>query len=256
MTGSHYGEGPAVYGGGSSQQSPALTRRRALQLGGVAAGSLATAGMCAKTASAAAAGRTAPPRSESSFDEGWLFYRGDASGAEDPSFDDSAWRQLDLPHDWSIEDLPNPTSTDGSLTDYPSLLVTKNGGPPPGFSPPTPPTRIGPFSHTEGVGATAYMVGGIGWYRKTFKTPSCSERAALTAAHGMSSCSSTAYTRTPMCGSTAPISAFTPLATRRSRLTSRLTSTTPTPTSSLSASTTAAGPAAGTPARASTATPG
>jgi len=183
MTGSHYGEGPAVYGGGSSQQSPALTRRRALQLGGVAAGSLATAGMCAKTASAAAAGRTAPPRSESSFDEGWLFYRGDASGAEDPSFDDSAWRQLDLPHDWSIEDLPNPTSTDGSLTDYPSLLVTKNGGPPPGFSPPTPPTRIGPFSHTEGVGATAYMVGGIGWYRKTFKTP---ELLGAGRAHGRS----------------------------------------------------------------------
>ena len=41
-----------------------------------------------------------------SFDAGWRFLRADASGAEASGFDDSAWRQLDLPHDWSIEDLP------------------------------------------------------------------------------------------------------------------------------------------------------
>jgi beta-galactosidase len=109
-------------------------------------------------------------RQERSFDADWRFNRGDVTGAQAPSFDDSSWRRLDLPHDWSIEDLPNPTSTDGSLTDYPSLLVTENGGPPPDFSPPTAPTQIGPFSQTEGVGSTAYMVGGIAWYRKTFET--------------------------------------------------------------------------------------
>ena len=37
------------------------------------------------------------------FDTGWLFARGDAAGADKPAFADSAWRQLDLPHDWSIE---------------------------------------------------------------------------------------------------------------------------------------------------------
>ncbi len=43
---------------------------------------------------------------ERSFDEGWRFHRGDAAGAERPGFPDSAWRLLDLPHDWSIEALP------------------------------------------------------------------------------------------------------------------------------------------------------
>jgi beta-galactosidase len=37
---------------------------------------------------------------------GWRFSRGHAEGAEQPGFDDSRWRRLDLPHDWSIEDLP------------------------------------------------------------------------------------------------------------------------------------------------------
>ena len=40
------------------------------------------------------------------FDSGWKFHRTDAPGAEQPDFDDAAWRKLDLPHDWSLEDLP------------------------------------------------------------------------------------------------------------------------------------------------------
>ncbi len=40
------------------------------------------------------------------FDSDWRFLRGDAPGAEQRSFDDSHWRTLDVPHDWSIEDLP------------------------------------------------------------------------------------------------------------------------------------------------------
>jgi len=43
---------------------------------------------------------------EQSFDGDWRFLRGDAPGAENPAFDDSGWRKLDVPHDWSIEDLP------------------------------------------------------------------------------------------------------------------------------------------------------
>ncbi|MEO7101130.1 MAG: glycoside hydrolase family 2 TIM barrel-domain containing protein [Luteolibacter sp.] len=41
-----------------------------------------------------------------SFDSGWRFIREDVPGAEVPGFSDSAWRTLDVPHDWSIEDLP------------------------------------------------------------------------------------------------------------------------------------------------------
>ncbi len=41
-----------------------------------------------------------------SFDADWMFLRADAPGAERPEFDDTNWRMLDVPHDWSIEDLP------------------------------------------------------------------------------------------------------------------------------------------------------
>ena len=41
-----------------------------------------------------------------SFDAGWRFLRADAPGAEVAGFDDGKWRTLDVPHDWSIEDLP------------------------------------------------------------------------------------------------------------------------------------------------------
>src|SRR6266480_298696 len=64
------------------------------------------------------------------FDRGWRFHLGDLSGAEAPGFDDSGWRTLDLPHDWSIE---------------------------------------GAFSDTNPAGANGgALPGGVGWYRKTF----------------------------------------------------------------------------------------
>lgn len=50
--------------------------------------------------------KPAPAATSGSFDADWRFLRADAPGAEVPGFDDSAWRRLDVPHDWSIEDLP------------------------------------------------------------------------------------------------------------------------------------------------------
>jgi len=79
-----------------------------------------------------------------SFDSNWRFLRADATGAEAPGFDDSAWRLLDLPHDWSIEDLPST-----------------NGAPPSPFDP----------AQSAGKAATGYVVGGTGWYRKHFTLP-------------------------------------------------------------------------------------
>ena len=38
-----------------------------------------------------------------SFNEGWKFYKGEASNAQYLSFDDSSWRNQNLPHDWAIE---------------------------------------------------------------------------------------------------------------------------------------------------------
>ncbi len=46
---------------------------------------------------------TSAPRIRESFDFGWKFLKGDSPGAQQPDFSDSAWRALDLPHDWSIE---------------------------------------------------------------------------------------------------------------------------------------------------------
>jgi beta-galactosidase len=153
-------------------RSADVTRREALRYGAVAAGSLTAARAVrqspamAATAPATAVTATAAGRSERSFDEGWLFYRGDVSGGEAVSLDDGSWQVLDLPHDWSIEDLPYATSQDTEATAYPSTLVYQSGGP---VQPPPPPV-IGPFDAQNSAGgrATGYTVGGVGWYRKHF----------------------------------------------------------------------------------------
>jgi beta-galactosidase len=73
-------------------------------------------------------------RSEIDFNKGWKFYLGDDSSAKEPLYNDSKWRELSLPHDWSIE------------SDFKKeFLATTQGG---------------------------ALPGGIGWYRKTFKLPS------------------------------------------------------------------------------------
>ena len=63
------------------------------------------------------------------FNENWKFYLGEASGADGEQFDDSAWKNVDLPHDYSI---------DQEYT-------------------------------TAGEAESGYKLGGIGWYRKNFK---------------------------------------------------------------------------------------
>ncbi|GGN21229.1 glycoside hydrolase family 2 TIM barrel-domain containing protein [Streptomyces fuscichromogenes] len=148
----------------SEQRNGGVTRRQALGLAAAAAAGL-EGGLLPSPATASGGGG---PR-ERSFDEGWLFLRGDADGAPQPSYDDSAWRPLDLPHDWSIEDLPYAPSTDGSATSDPSLLVLKDPDP----DQPPAPQVIGPFdtARSENGGSTGYTVGGIGWYRKHFAPP-------------------------------------------------------------------------------------
>ncbi len=89
------------------------------------------------------------------FDSGWRFHRGDAEGAESAGFDDSAWRRVELPHDWSIEDLPATPQEDGQGALWGGINM---------------PLHIGPFDRyqSEGGGSTAWSVGGVGWYRKRF----------------------------------------------------------------------------------------
>jgi beta-galactosidase len=73
------------------------------------------------------------------FDFEWRFHRGGAQGAEDPAFDDSDWRIIDLPHDWGIEDLPGTDS----------------------------PFSVNAISQVSG----GFTTGGTGWYRKKFTVP-------------------------------------------------------------------------------------
>jgi beta-galactosidase len=65
-------------------------------------------------------------------DFGWRFLKGDAPGAEAPSFDDASWRAQDLPHDWCIE---------------------------------------GPFDWKWGHDFGFLPCAGVGWYRKHFRVP-------------------------------------------------------------------------------------
>src|ERR1051325_2501002 len=88
---------------------------------------------------------------ERSFDDGWRFFLGDAAGAERPDFDDKSWRLLDVPHDWSIEDLPPRSETTMASAIWGNNI----------------PNRIGPFDAdaSEGKNSTGFVVGGTGWYR-------------------------------------------------------------------------------------------
>ena len=66
-------------------------------------------------------------------DNDWRFTTAPVTAAEQSQFDDTTWRQVTVPHDWSIE---------------------------------------GPFSPTNPTGcAGAYLPAGIGWYRKHFTLP-------------------------------------------------------------------------------------
>lgn len=71
-----------------------------------------------------------PARIITDFNKEWRFYLGDDSLAARRNYNDSSWRMLDLPHDWSIEGQfseSNPATTQGGA-----------------------------------------LPGGVGWYRKTF----------------------------------------------------------------------------------------
>ena len=73
------------------------------------------------------------PIRRADFDANWHFHLGDVPEAKETDFVDNSWRQLNLPHDWSIE---------------------------------------GKFSKDNPAGVKGgALPGGIGWYRKTFTLP-------------------------------------------------------------------------------------
>jgi hypothetical protein len=90
-----------------------------------------TAAIIAALISCLSIGISGQSREILNFNFDWKFHKGEITGGQHVAFDDSGWRNLDLPHDWSIE---------------------------------------GPFSK-ENSSCTGYLPGGIGWYRKTFTIP-------------------------------------------------------------------------------------
>ncbi|MDR0694178.1 MAG: beta-glycosidase, partial [Prevotellaceae bacterium] len=73
------------------------------------------------------------PRIHDRFDFDWKFTLADVQEAKNPAFDDAGWTDVQLPHDWSIEQ---------------------------------------PFIENDWrLGSMAYLPGGTGWYRKTFELP-------------------------------------------------------------------------------------
>ncbi len=80
-----------------------------------------------------AGGAWGATRIEQSLDTNWRFALGDQAEAKAASFDDSTWRRLDVPHDWSIE---------------------------------------GEYSATNSTAAfCAHLPSGIGWYRRVLEMP-------------------------------------------------------------------------------------
>ncbi len=72
-------------------------------------------------------------RQEFSMDRSWRFHLGDVDGVQGPNVDDSGWRAVDVPHDWSIE---------------------------------------GPFSRDAPTGGGGgFLPTGVAWYRKHFRRP-------------------------------------------------------------------------------------
>ena len=52
--------------------------------------------------SSAVAFQTNERRTVTTLQTGWTFHKGAVDGAEQPDFDDSAWEQVTVPHDWAI----------------------------------------------------------------------------------------------------------------------------------------------------------
>ncbi len=74
-------------------------------------------------------------------DSDWHFFKGEAEGAEQQQFNDAAWQQVNLPHDWSIS---------------------------------------GPFEEAAPAkGAGAFLPTGIGWYRKQFTLPAANTNSRV-----------------------------------------------------------------------------
>jgi beta-galactosidase len=127
----------------SGQARP--SRRQVLRGAGAGLGAAALAPVLGSSAAGASTRLTARASGNraTDFGQGWKFAlvnpygitdpTGAYANAQDPGFDDSGWRDLDVPHDWSIE--------------------------------------LAPVQNASTSSATGFLPGGLAWYRKHFTLP-------------------------------------------------------------------------------------
>ena len=91
-----------------------MNRRRFLKMSAMTTAAATVGGTLAfsphESYAATEATTYTPPASnrvDTIIDTGWKFYEGDVSGAQTPSFDDSAWSGVTLPHTWNAIDGEN-----------------------------------------------------------------------------------------------------------------------------------------------------
>lgn len=89
-------------------------------------------------------------------DYGWKFHRGSTMDAESMTFDDSKWRTLNVPHDFSME---SQAVVNGTVQSTMKKSLAESN-------------FVGPFTRfNQGDWDCGQTVGGEGWYRKTFELP-------------------------------------------------------------------------------------
>ena len=104
---------------------------------------------------------TVSAQRKQSFDEGWRFHRGEVVNAETVNGDDSSWREVIVPHDFSMEPV-------AYTHDYREQTPEWSNW------------QVGPFSRLSiGDSDSGQTVGGTGWYRKTFRLPGASVDEAI-----------------------------------------------------------------------------
>ncbi len=99
---------------------------------------------------------------ESDFNDGWKFSLSDNATYSQSGFDDSSWRDLSLPHDWSIE------------LDF--------------------------NQYSPGLGEAGFLDGGTGWYRKDFVLPESMDDKSIRIYFGGVYMDSTVYVNGEMVG--------------------------------------------------------
>ncbi len=89
-------------------------------------------------------------RTETLLEKDWRFHKGEAEEAYKPAFDDSAWEEVTVPHDWAIYG-----PFDKSI-DLQTVAITQN-------------METKASLKTGRTGGLPYI--GTGWYRRTFDVP-------------------------------------------------------------------------------------